>query len=160
MRRHETGANNRFSITNGWVDGGYGKDTLLKETLSEGKGLGLTTDEDGHNRALGGADFKTDRLKPFVHLAGVAPEHLDALGFRLHDFEGLEDSTDHGWSERGSEDEAASLVLYELDHLMRTGDEPPHGTEGLGEGTHDDLDIVIDPEMMGHTAPLGTDHTE
>ena len=160
MGRHETGANDGFSITNGWVDSGYGEDPLVKETLGEGKCLGFATNEDGHYRALRGSDFKPDRLEPFMHLASIAPEHLDALWFRLHDFKGFKDSTDNGGSQRSSEDEAAGLVLHKFYHLMRTGDEPPHGTEGLGKGSHDDLDIVIDPEMMSHTASLRTDHTE
>ena len=160
MGRHETGADDRLTITNGWVNSGYGEDTLLEETLGEGERFGLAADKDRNDRALGRADLESDRLEPFMHLAGVAPEHLNALRFRLHDFEGLEDSTDHGWSERGSEDEAAGLVLYELDHLMRTGDETTHGTERLGKGPHDDLDIVIDPKVMDHAAPLRSDHTE
>ena len=51
-------------------------------------------------------------------------------------------------------------MLYELDHLLRSGDEPPHGAEGLGEGPHDDLDIIVEPEMVDHTAPLRADHTK
>jgi len=160
MGRHETGADDRLAITNGWVDGGYGEDTLLEETLGEGERFGLAADKDRNDRALGRADLESDRLEPFVHLEGVAPEHLDALRFRLHDFEGLEDSADHCWSKRGSEDEATGFMLHKFYHLMRTGDETTHGTEGLGKGSHDDFYIVIDPVVMDHTAPLRSNDTE
>ena len=34
-------------------------------------------------------------------------------------------------------------MLHKFDHLMRTGDEATHRAEGLGEGPHDDLDIIV-----------------
>ena len=118
MGRHEAGTDDRFTITDCWVDGGYGEDTLLEEALSKGEGLGLAADEDGNDRALGGTDLETDRLEALVHLAGVLPEHVDAFWLGLHDLESLENSTGHGWSKRGSEDEAARLVLHELDQFV------------------------------------------
>ena len=131
MCRHEAGADDCFPITDSRVDGRDGEDALLEEALRESKGLGLATDENGNNRALGGADLESDRLEAFMHLAGVLPEHLDTLRFGLHDLEGLENSTCYGWREGSREDKAAGLVLHELDEFVRSGDEPPHGTEGL-----------------------------
>ena len=118
MGRHEACTDDRFTITNCWVDGGYGEDTLLEEALSKSKGLGFATDKDGNNRALSGSDLETYRLEALMHLAGVLPEHLDAFRFGLHDLESLENSTGHGWSKRGSEDEAAGLVLHKLDQFV------------------------------------------
>ena len=129
MCGHETGSDNRLSITHGWIDCGYCKDPLLKEALGKGKSLGLAANKDGHNRALGRADLESDRLEPLVHLAGVPPEQLDALGLGLHDLEGLEDTADDGRRQGSREDEAAGLVLHELDHLVGAGNKSAHGTE-------------------------------
>jgi len=118
MCRHEAGADDCFPITDSRVDGRDGEDALLEEALRESKGLGLATDENGNNRALGGADLESDRLEAFMHLAGVLPEHLDTFRFGLHDLESLENPTGNGWSKRGSEDEAAGLVLHKLDQFV------------------------------------------
>lgn len=99
MGRHEAGADNRFAITNGWIDRWYGKDTLLEETLGKGKGFGFAANENGNNGTLGGPNLETDRLETLVHLAGILPEHLDALRFGLHDLESFENTTSHRWSE-------------------------------------------------------------
>lgn len=160
MGRHEAGADNRLAITDGRIDGRRGEDSLLEEALGEGERFGLAANKDRNYRALGRADLESDRPEPFVHLARVTPEHFDALRLGLHDFEGLENGTHHGRSKGGGEDEATGLMLHKFYHLMRTGDETTHGTEGLGKGSHDDFDIVIDPVVMDHAAPLRADHTK
>ena len=126
MRGHEAGADDRLAVTDGGVDGGGREDTLLVETLGKGEGLRLAADEDGDDRGLRRTDLEADRLEPLVHLAGVLPELVDPLGFGLHDLERLEHSADDGRSERGGEDEAAGLVLEELDHLGGAGHKSAH----------------------------------
>jgi len=160
VSRHEAGPYNRLTVTNGRIDGGNRKDPLLKEALGESESLGLATDQDRHDRTLGGADFESDGLEPFVHLTSIAPEHLDPLRFGLHDLKGLKDTTDHGWGQGSREDEATCLVLNKLDHLMRTGDKAPHRAKGLGKRAHDDLDIIIDTIVMDHAAPLRPHHAK
>ena len=95
-----------------------------------------------------------------MHLAGVLPEHVDALGLGLHDLKSLQDPTDDGRSQRSGEDKATSLVLHKLDHLIRTGDESTHRAEGLGKCSHDNLDIIIDPEMMSHTSSMRPNYSK
>ena len=85
MGRHETRADDRLAIADGGVDGRNGKNPFLEEALRKGKGLGLASNQNGYNRALGRTDLETDRLESLVHLARVTPEHLDTLGFGLHD---------------------------------------------------------------------------
>lgn len=43
---------------------------------------------------------------------------------------------------------------------MRSGYETTHGPERLRKGSHDDLDVIINPEVMNHAATLGADHTK
>ena len=118
MGRHEAGTDDRLSVADGRINGRNSKNPLLKETLCKGEGLGFAADEDRNDRALGGSDLETYRLEALMHLAGVLPEHLDAFWLGLHDLESLENSTGHGWSKRGREDEASSLVLHELDQFV------------------------------------------
>ena len=160
MGRHETCADDRFPIADGGVDGGNRKNPLLEEALGKGEGLGLASNQDGNNRTLGRTDLESDRLESLVHLARVTPEHLDTLGFGLHDFKRLEDTTNDGGCKRCRKDEATGLVLHELDQLMRSGNETTHGSERFRKGSHDDLDVIINPEVMDNTAPLGADHTQ
>ena len=159
MRRHETGANDRLAVTDRRIDGRGGENPLLVETLRKGEGLCLTADQDGDDRGLRGADLEPDRLEPLMHLAGVSPEHLDPLRFLLHNFQGLENAPDDSGCQGGCEDETTGLVLHELDHLLGTGDEAPHGAKRLGESTHHDVDIVVDPEMMNNTSSLRANYT-
>ena len=43
---------------------------------------------------------------------------------------------------------------------MRSGYETTHGPERLRKGSHDDLDVIINPEVMDNTAPLRADHAQ
>jgi len=160
MGRHETCADDRLPIADGGVDGGNGKNSLLEEALREGKGLGLASNQDRHNWALGRTDLKSDRLESLVHLARVTPKHLDTLGFSLHDLECLEDTANDRGCKRCRKDETTGLVLHEFDQLTGTRDESAHGTERFRKGSHDDLDVIINPEVMDNTATLGADHTQ
>ena len=87
-----------------------------------------------------------------MHLPRVFPKLVDALGFGLEDFQGLEHAADDRGGERGGEDEAAGLVAQVFDDLALAGDESAHRAERFREGAHDDVDLVVDSEMVDRAA--------
>lgn len=131
MVGHVAGAHDGFAIAHSRIDGRCRENALLEETLGKLESFGFAADEDGNDRGAGGANLEADALEALVHLAGIFPEHLHALGLLLHDLKGLEHAASHGRGQGSGEDEAAGAVLEILDHLRVAGDESPHGTEGL-----------------------------
>ena len=160
MGGHETGADDRLTVADSGINGRDCEDPLLEKTLGKGKGLGLASDEDRDDGCLRASNIEANRPEALVHLARVTPEEFDTLRLRLHDFKGLENASSHSWRERGGEDEATGLVLEELDHLPRSGDEATHRAKRLRESPHNNVHFIIHAKVMNNALTLRTKNTE
>src|ERR1039458_4048918 len=86
--------------------------------------------------------------------ASVLPEALAALGLALDDVEGGEGGRDGGRRRRRREHESAGPVLDVLDDVRLAHHEAAHGRERLRERSHDEVDLVLEPEVLGRAAAV------
>ena len=51
-------------------------------------------------------------------------------------------------------------MLDVVDDCGVTGDEASHRRQGLGERAHHEIDLVLEPEVLGGSAPILTEDAE
>ena len=88
------------------------------------------------------------------------PEVLAPFGLGEHDVDRLAYGGHVCRRHAGAEDKRTGVMLEVVHHGAVAGDEAAEGTERLGEGTHDEVDVVGQAEMAGGSASVFTDDTK
>lgn len=137
---------------------GVHEETLVEELAGDMVGLVVVADEEGDDRGAGFADFAAHIAESLEGEVGYLPEVFLALRLLLHYVDCLEGGGGGGGSDRGCEDIGAGMVAEEVGDFLVGCDEAAEGSERLGEGAHDEVDILCHSEVVaGAAAPFAED---
>lgn len=145
---------------NCWGDNRIDEDSFVEKHAGHGKGFFVVADEERNDGCGGVANLEACIAEGFEGVVGDFPEVFLTLGFGAHDFEGCEDGCGGSGSNGGGEDVGSDAVLHIVDRLGVGGDETADGSEGFGEGAHDDVGAREKAEMIGDSSAFGAENAK
>ena len=160
VRGHEGEAHEGIRRGTGRRDDGVDEHAFVEGHLRDHEGLLQVTDIERDDGALGFADLEARVAELHERIVGHFPEGLDPLRLFLDDVQGFQGAGRGGRRVGGAEDIGAGRVAEVVDdHLVRR-DESADGSEGLGEGAHDDVHLVREVEVVADAPALFAEDTD
>ncbi len=134
--------------------GGVGEDPLLPERLREFKGEPVLAKDYRDDGGFAEAGVEAQGGQFSLHPPRVFPEPLPPLRLSPDDVQGGADGGHAGRGEAGAEHEGAGLVPQVVDDVGPAGHEAPDGGQGLAAGTHDQIHLILQTEVLRGAAAL------
>src|SRR5262249_7287702 len=102
---------------------------------------------------------KAEFLQTSTKVRGIAPEVLTTLRFLLDNVQGRNDDGDRGWRHTRTKDQGAGMVFNVINDLETRRDKPTHGGKRFAEGTHADVDGMLQAKVLTSPSPIFAEHT-
>ena len=139
---------------------GGGEDPHFAQFLGHGEGFHVVPHHQGNDGRVGVEGVPAHGLELGAHALDDFPEAFLAVRLALDDFQAFQDGGRVGGGQAGGEDEGPAVVAQIVDDLVGGGNETADGDEGLGEGPHDHVHVLLDAEMGAGAVPLGAQHPD
>lgn len=160
MGSHEREADQRIARSDSWSHNGIDEDTFLEEHSRHAEGLLIITDKEWDDRRRGVTDLEAQLAEAIQAVSRLLAERCYTLGLTKHDLQSLRGSSRRGWRTAGAEDIGASVVAEIVDEYLATSDEATERGEALTEGTHEEVDLIGQTEVVTRTATVVTEYAE
>ena len=92
-----------------------------------------------------------------LHVVGVVPEALDAVGFGFEDVEGGDAGGGDRGRVRGGEEEGAGAVVEEIDEVLRAADVAAEGSDGFRKSADLDVDEAVGAGVIDRAAAVAAE---
>ena len=158
MGSHVGGANHSLARWHRRAHDGIDEDPLALQARGHPENRDVFAHRDGNDRGFRVPGIEAEPLELALHVARGLPELLPALGLRFDDFDGLDRRRRGSRRHGGGENARTRVVADEFHHFETRGDEPAHGGEGFREGSHHEIDLVLEAKMLGGAAPVFSEH--
>ena len=110
--------------------------------------------------ALGIANLESFFAEALQSIAGNIPQTLNALGFLLDDVQGFHSGSRCGRRIRCAEDIGTTCMAKPVDGIEIGSNESTDGCQRLRESSHDQINLVGQPEMVAHATSLLAEDTD
>ena len=141
-------------------DNGVDEHTFFKCACSNDECLFQVAHIQGDDGALGIANFETFLLEAFQSIAGNLPQGFQTLRLCLHDAECFACRCSSGRSAAGAEDVCTCGVAQIVDDGLVGSNETTYACQTLGEGTHDEVHLVCQTEVVAHATAVAAEDTD
>ena len=127
---------------------------LVKGPFGDDEGFLHVAHVKRDNRAFRVSNLEAGLFEAAEGIVGDIPQVGDALGFLLDNVQGFQGAGRCGGRIRSLENVGTGGVAQVVDNDAVCGDETANGSQALGEGTHDEVNLIGEVEVVAHAAAL------